>query len=266
MSCRRSIEAAATFLIVQTGSTLPQLRVRRGDFPQWFQRGIGLPRARFKVVRADGGEPLPPAAAHAGVIVTGSPAMVSERLEWSERTADWLRTAVQARVPLLGVCYGHQLLAHALGGCVDYHPVGREVGTVAIERLPAAADDALLGRAPARFLAHASHRQSVLALPAGAVVLARSAHDPHHAVRYAPNAWGVQFHPEFSVEVMRGYLGHAAAGARVDCQASCCDRRAGLPAPHARRLLRRFRDLALLSRGGPVSGRCDGSPPADRRA
>jgi GMP synthase (glutamine-hydrolysing) len=74
------------------------------------------------------------------------------------------------------------------------------IGTVAIERLPAAADDALLAAAPARFVAHASHQQSVLELPAGAVVLARSAHDPHHAVRYAPRAWGLQFHPEFSVE------------------------------------------------------------------
>jgi GMP synthase (glutamine-hydrolysing) len=266
MSSRRSIESAPKFLIVQTGSTLPELRARRGDFPHWFQRGIGLPRARFSVVRADAGQPLPATTAHAGVIVTGSPAMVSERLDWSERTADWLRQAVQARVPLLGVCYGHQLLAHALGGSVDYHPIGREVGTVGIECLPAAVDDVLLGAAPARFLAHASHRQSVLALPAGAVALARSAHDPHHAVRYAPNAWGLQFHPEFSVEVMRGYLRHGAAGALTDCRASCCDRRVGVPAPHARHLLRRFRDFALLSRGEPLSCRRDGSLPADRRA
>ena len=266
MSCRRSIEPAPKFLIVQTGSTLPELRARRGDFPHWFQRGIGLPRARFSVVRADAGQPLPATTAHAGVIVTGSPAMVSERLDWSERTADWLRQAVQARVPLLGVCYGHQLLAHALGGSVDYHPVGREVGTVGIERLPAAADDALLGAAPVHFMAHASHRQSVLALPAGAVALARSAHDPNHAVRYAPNAWGLQFHPEFSVEVMRGYLRRNTSGANGDCREACCEGLTSVPAPHARRVLRRFRDLALFSRGEPISGRRDGSPPADRRA
>lgn len=126
--------------------------------------------------------------------------MVSERLPWSEAAAAWLRDAVALGLPILGVCYGHQLLAHALGGRVDYHASGREIGTVAIERLPAAADDALLAAAPARFVAHASHQQSVLELPAGAVVLARSAHDPHHAVRYAPRAWGLQFHPEFSVE------------------------------------------------------------------
>jgi GMP synthase (glutamine-hydrolysing) len=237
----------AKFLIVQTGSTLPELRARRGDFPDWFRHGLGLPRERITVVRADQDPSLPAVDGHAGVIVTGSPAMVSERLAWSERTAEWLRATIHAQVPVLGVCYGHQLLAHALGGSVDYHPVGREVGTVDIEQLPAAADDPLLSAAPGRFLAHASHRQSVLRLPDGAVALARSKHDPHHAVRYAPNAWGLQFHPEFSVEVMRGYLRRPGT-IEVDCRGACCENRSGMPAPHARRLLRRFRELALIRR------------------
>ena len=233
------------FLIVQTGSTWPALRARHGDFPAWFVRGLGLARGEADIVRADLGQPLPDPGSHAGVVVTGSPAMVSERNAWSEETAAWLRALVGAEVPVLGVCYGHQLLAHALGGQVDYHPRGREIGTVAIEPLPQAAGDPLLAGAPARFLAHASHRQSVLALPTGAVALARSAHDAHHAVRYAPRAWGLQFHPEFSAEVMRGYLQRAASHAQPDCRADCCPEGRAAPAPHARRLLRRFRAFAL---------------------
>ena len=237
--------APARFLIVQTGSTWPQLRARHGDFPDWFRRGLGLRRDEIDIVRVDAGEALPAdAMAHAGVVVTGSPAMVSERLRWSEHTAAWLRVAIDRSMPVLGVCYGHQLLAHALGGRVDYHPGGREVGTVAIERMPASGDDVLLGAAPATFLAHASHQQSVLELPAGAVTLARSAHDPHHAVRYAPKVWGLQFHPEFSVEIMRGYLQRCARPAAGDCPADCCNGRAHAPAPVARRLLRRFREIA----------------------
>lgn len=241
MSCRRRTESAAPrLLIVQTGSTLPELRARRGDFPDWFRRGLGLPREAVDVVRVDAGGRLPPVGAHAGVLVTGSPWMVSERRAWSEDAAAWLRSAIDAGTAVLGVCYGHQLLAHALGGRVDYHPSGREVGTIDIELTADGSADALLGDAPARFRAHASHQQSVLDLPAAAVVLARSAHDPHHAVRYAPRAWGLQFHPEFSVEIMRGYLRRRVPAHNGDCPADCCSRRNDAPAPAARKLLRRF--------------------------
>lgn len=237
------------FLIVQTGSTLPVVRTRHGDFPEWFRRGLGLQRDGIHVARPYAGETLPDTRAYAGAIVTGSPAMVSERLAWSEATADWLRGVIATGLPILGVCYGHQLLAHALGGRVDYHANGREIGTVEIERLPAAHGDALLGAAPAQFQAHASHQQSVLALPAGAVVLARSAHDPNHAVRYAARVWGLQFHPEFSVEIMRGYLRARAQAANGDCPAECCPQRTHAPAPASRRLLRRFRAIALSDSG-----------------
>ncbi|MEO7430737.1 MAG: glutamine amidotransferase [Dokdonella sp.] len=246
MSSRRSTDRPgnARLLIVQTGSTFPQLRARRGDFADWFRVGMGLDRSQVEVVRADAGHVLPRTAGdHAGVIVTGSPSMVSERLAWSENTAAWLRSMVDQDVPILGVCYGHQLLAHALGGRVDFHPGGREIGTVRIERLAAAGEDALLGSSPDVFKAHASHQQSVLELPSDAVVLARSSHDPHHAVRYAPNVWGLQFHPEFSAGIMRDYLQRRRQAMNGDCPADCCAHRVGAPAPTARRLLRRFRDI-----------------------
>jgi len=249
MSSRSAASRAAgkaAWLIVQTGSTLPELRARHGDFPDWFRRGLGLRREAVEVVRVDEGARLPPVGRHAGVVVTGSPWMVSERLRWSEAAAAWLRDAVGAGVAILGVCYGHQLLAHALGGRVDYHPGGREVGTIDVELTPEGASDALLGAAPARFRAHATHQQSVLDLPPGAVVLARSAHDPHHAVRYAPRAWGVQFHPEFSVAIMRGYLRRRSPARHGDCPAGCCSPREDAPAPAARRLLRRFGWIASI--------------------
>lgn len=239
--------SASRFLIVQTGSTLPQLRPRHGDFPDWFRRGLGLRADEVDVVRVHEGETLPQPGLHAGTIVTGSPAMVSERERWSEDTAAWLRRAIEAGQPVLGVCYGHQLLAHALGGRVDDHPRGREVGTVAIERTADGESDALLGATPACFRAHATHRQSVLDLPSGATALARSAHDPHQAVRYAPRAWGLQFHPEFSVDVIRGYR---RLPAPANCDGPCCAAHAEAPAPHARRLLHRFRQLAVRAQAG----------------
>lgn len=193
-------------LIIQTGAAAPEVLARYGDFPEWFRRGLGLTPAQIATVRVDAGGELPAPDETSGAVITGSAAMVSERLDWSERTASWLRQAVAADVPLLGVCYGHQLLAHALGGRVDYNPRGREIGTWEVERLPSSADDLLIGALPQRFLAHATHLQTVMQPPPGAVVLARSALDDCQVIRFAPRAWGMQFHPEFGMREMRGYL------------------------------------------------------------
>lgn len=78
---------------------------------------------------------------------SGSSAMISHREAWNERTADWLRDAAACATPVLGICYGHQLLAHALGGRVGPNPHRREIGTVLL-RLASEAGDALLALLP----------------------------------------------------------------------------------------------------------------------
>jgi GMP synthase (glutamine-hydrolysing) len=232
-------------LIVQTGTAVPEVRRRCGDFAAWFRRGLGLSAHQVRCVRVDRGAQLPPPRSVAGAVITGSGAMVTDRLDWSERTAEWLRRAVDADVPLLGVCYGHQLLAHALGGKVGYNPRGREMGTVHIERLTAAADDALLGAVPRAFEAQATHLQTVLQPPRDAAVLARSALDDCQALRVAPRAWGLQFHPEFGVRQMRAYI-RARDGALADEDFDVPGLlREVRPGPQARAMLRRFAKLAL---------------------
>ncbi|MFW6346618.1 MAG: glutamine amidotransferase, partial [Halomonas sp.] len=141
-----------------------------------------------------------------GLYITGSHAMVSDAEPWSEALKPWLVAARQRNLAMLGVCYGHQLMAAAFGGVSDYHPAGRESGTHAVTLTEAGRDDALLGQLPERFPAQLSHAQSVLQAPEDAVVLARNGHDAHQALRYGPRQWSVQFHPEFTPEVMRAYL------------------------------------------------------------
>jgi GMP synthase (glutamine-hydrolysing) len=231
-------------LIVQTGATLPALLPRHGDFPEWFRRGLRLRHEHVATVRVDARGRLPRPRGIDAAVITGSGAMVTQRLGWSERTADWLRDAAEASIPMLGVCYGHQLLAHAFGGHVDYNPRGREIGTVEIECLPAARHDLLLQGVPLRFRAHATHLQSVLKPPSGAVVLARSSLDNSQAVRFAPRVWGVQFHPEFNVTHMRGYLRERFDVIRSEGLDPRDLQRGVSAAPHARRLLRRFIEIA----------------------
>jgi GMP synthase (glutamine-hydrolysing) len=149
---------------------------------------------------------LPAAENLAGIVITGSAAMVSAHEQWSEDTAKWLGTAVLIGIPILGVCYGHQLLAHALGGHVGPNPAGRQIGTVTAQRLESTATDPLLGYLPSTFEVQTSHLEVVLELPPGAERLATSPLDDNFAIRFADNVWGVQFHPEFSPAVMSQYL------------------------------------------------------------
>ena len=213
---------------------------RHRTFPHWIRVAAGLRADEAVAVNVQAGDPLPTREGFAGVIVTGSGAMVTDRAGWSEASAQWLRDAAHGGLPLLGICYGHQLLAHALGGEVGDHPAGREMGTIALELHDTAAHDPLFAGLPAQFAAQATHLQTVLRVPEGATVLARSVHDACHAFRWGDRAWGVQFHPEFSATHMRGYV-----QARRDALAreGRCPRtlaRQVSATPHARRVLRRF--------------------------
>jgi GMP synthase (glutamine-hydrolysing) len=227
------------FLIIETGQPVESMR-RHGGFPHWIRVAAGLAREQAVVVDVERGKPLPAREGFAGAIVTGSGAMVTERADWSEATASWLHDAAHAGTPLFGICYGHQLLAHALGGEVGWHPAGREMGTVEIERLPPSNDDPLFAGLPARFGAQATHLQSVLRAPRGAAVLAKSDHDACHAFRWGESVWGVQFHPEFSTTHMHGYV--RARRTAMQREGLCPDaaHRAVAATPHARRVLRRF--------------------------
>ena len=230
-------------LIAKMGDTLPELRAQRGDYEGWIAERMGLARSDVEVVAVARGEPLPAPESRAGVVITGSSAMVSHREPWSELTAEWLARAVEVGTPVLGICYGHQLLAHALGGEVGRNPRGREIGTVVVRSLDPAQRDPLLGVWGDAEPAHVTHLESVLALPAGAVRLAESDLDPVQAFSVGERAWGVQFHPEFDAETARAYI----AARRDKMRAEGLDPDALLAsvrdAPGGQRLLRRFAAL-----------------------
>jgi GMP synthase (glutamine-hydrolysing) len=193
-------------LIVKTGTTLTSLIRERGDFEDWIRGGMGFDRSRVTLAAVFEGEKLPDPERFAGVVVTGSSAMVSHHEAWSERTAEWLRGAVDCGTPVLGICYGHQLLAHALGGRVGPNPRGRQIGTIRVNLEESAAHDALLAGFGSSLRVHVTHVEVVLDLPDAAVRLASSDGDPNSAFSIGAAAWGVQFHPEFDAQVMGRYI------------------------------------------------------------
>jgi GMP synthase (glutamine-hydrolysing) len=193
-------------VIVKVGTTFPTLVKDYGDVEHWIQAGMGDISNPIVIVDPRLGGEMPDPQQVSGVVVTGSRAMVTDRAEWSEALAIWLRKLVMHDVPTLGICYGHQVLAYALGGDVGYHPGGVEAGTVSIRRTEQALDDDLFHGLPPLFPVQAIHWQSVRTLPLGAVLLAGNQFEPHHAFRIGKSAWGIQFHPEFSSNVMYEYI------------------------------------------------------------
>ena len=230
-------------LIIKTGNTVQSIPREKGDFEQWIAAALDIDEEKVLVSNVPAGELLPEYGEVSGVVVTGSAAMVTERLPWSEYAAQWLRGVGGTDTPVLGICYGHQLLAHALGGVVDYHPGGREIGTTYVTLTDASTGDPLCSGIEQQFTAHVSHMQTVIQLPEAATVLACNSFEPHQAVRYCSNVWGVQFHPEFSEEVMLAYLKErsvklAEEGFDVKALLESVE-----PTPHADRMLKNFSAL-----------------------
>jgi GMP synthase (glutamine-hydrolysing) len=190
--------------ILVAGDPVPKTRERVGGFANLVRAGLaGAWEHGFVEVDLREVSELPPAARFAGLIVTGSASSVTERAPWMLRAEEYLARAVQDEQPVLGICFGHQLLGQALGGLVERNPRGREMGTVALSIVE---DDPLCQRDLEPALAHATHVDSVTRLPPGARVLATTALEPHAALRFGERAWGVQFHPEFDEQVMREYV------------------------------------------------------------
>ncbi|MBV6272823.1 glutamine amidotransferase [Alcaligenaceae bacterium CGII-47] len=188
-------------LIVQMGSPPDALREQFGDQSDWFRTAVGDAAHRIRVAHPDLGEALPDVSEFAAAVITGSWAMVTDRADWSERTGRWTKGLIEAGKPLLGVCYGHQLMADVMGGVTDYHPAGRELGTLPITLNAQGREDPWLGQLPPVFSAHLTHAQTVLVPPPGTQLLASSTHDPHQILRYGPDVLSVQFHPEFSEDL-----------------------------------------------------------------
>jgi GMP synthase (glutamine-hydrolysing) len=144
-------KAMKQIALIKTGCTVEQIRPRHGDFEKWFAEGMGVSDLlQIDVFRH---QPFPDTTNLSGIVITGAPAMVSDREDWSEHTAEWLAKVVPTGIPILGVCYGHQLLAHALGGRAGPNPNGRQIGTVLSQLVDKYSNDPLTENLPVKFSA-----------------------------------------------------------------------------------------------------------------
>lgn len=171
---------------------------RKESCPGRIGRQLRAQGHALQLCRPACGEALPASLPHyAGVIVFGGPMSANDETLHIRREIDWIGDVLRAGVPFLGVCLGAQMLAKQLGGHVGPHPLGEaEIGFHPI--LPT---EAGLGVLPRPLRVYQWHREG-FTLPRDAVLLARGAMFENQLFRYGERAFGLQFHPEVTFDIM----------------------------------------------------------------
>lgn len=193
--------------LLQCGHIHPDLVPEHGDYPEVFADLLGphgVALTTFDVTTAPPPSLDDPAAAD-GWVVTGSANSAYDDLPWIPPLEDLLRSLIAERLPLVAVCFGHQLLAQAMGGRVARSEAGWGVGAHDYELLRT--DLAWMtprASGPVRLIA--SHQDQVAELPPGAEVIARTDHCPVAAYTLGPAALAIQPHPEFTAAVSAGLV------------------------------------------------------------
>lgn len=198
--------------ILKTGSTFQSIKKKYGDFEDWIIKGLNVDSKDVKIVNVVEGKSLPDLNKCAGIIITGSHAMITDNKKWSIKVEKWIPKLIEENVPVLGICYGHQLIAKALNGYVDYNREGEKIGTIQIKLTKEAENDFLFSKLPKKFFVNISHSQSVFSLPDDAKILAKDLNGFVYAYKIGNNVWGIQFHPEFDKNIMKEYLLKAING------------------------------------------------------
>jgi GMP synthase (glutamine-hydrolysing) len=236
-------------LVLKAGQTSsPEVRASYGDYDAWFARVLAPLGHRLTVVPTWLGAPLPDPASFDALVMTGSPASVTQPAPWMDAAGRYLLEAAKRRIQVLGVCFGHQLLARACGGAVVRSPRGREMGTVRCTLTPEGRQDPLFEGVEAQFEVQTTHADEVDALPEGFELLATNAHSPVQAFRSGQFLRGVQFHPETDDATMAALVDSRAEELRQDAQSRGVDPEAYLeriraavrPTPTGARILENF--------------------------
>lgn len=221
-----------------TGRPVPRAESARGSFFSMITRGLRQGYAgEFLDVQAEHAESYPVPREVCGIVVSGSPARIGTRDPWMLRAMDALRVAHAHGTPILGICFGHQLLGEALGGSVTPNPNGREIGTVDLE---VHTQDRLLDGITAPPIVVMTHLDSIVTIAQSTTLLGSTGLDRHAALRFSETTWGVQFHPEMDEEVVGHYIEDRRA--EIEAEGLNPDRilRQRRPSEYGKQLLSRF--------------------------
>jgi GMP synthase (glutamine-hydrolysing) len=186
--------------ILQTGHFVEEAQDRLGNYDTMFPKllaGRGLEFKSWPVVDMV----FPDSVEECdGWLITGSKHGAYEDLEFIPPLEDFIRKAHESGVPMVGICFGHQIIAQALGGKVEKFSGGWSVGHQVYQ----------IEGQPKRLIAY--HQDQVTEVPDGAEVIGSSDFCANAALVYPGWAWTVQPHPEYDSEVVEALFEYRAPG------------------------------------------------------
>lgn len=192
-------DSAVNLLLIQARSAPRMVQQEQ----QCFVERCRVPHSHFRIVNVVRGDtPSPSNLDDIDAVIIGGAGKYSaaEDYDWTGPLLEFVRHIVTEGVPLFGSCWGHQVIARALGGTVEYDAERSELGCWPVELTEAGANDPLFHRFPRRFHANMGHHDRVTELPPGAVELARN-DQPYQAFRLKNMpVYGTQFHSELDAK------------------------------------------------------------------
>ncbi|MDA3880777.1 MAG: gamma-glutamyl-gamma-aminobutyrate hydrolase family protein [Prolixibacteraceae bacterium] len=191
-------------LIIKCGDTYESVKDIHGDFDEMIIKRSNLPRNIFKIFNVHQGEQLRHPGEYIAAFITGSHSDTNEKTRWVKQLKDWIITARYSNVPVLGICFGHQVIAEALGGKVEMNRNGMALGTDIIKLTPTGNEDPLFKNIDNNLTSYKSHSYYVSMTPPGAVILAKNDSGITEAFRL-DKIYGTQFHSEFNNDIAKEY-------------------------------------------------------------
>jgi GMP synthase (glutamine-hydrolysing) len=137
-------------------------------------------------------------------IITGSRYSVYDDISWIKPFIEAIKKAIDLKVPMLGICFGHQIICNALGATVTKNSMGWELGSSDVRLTKKGSQSALFNGFDHRFSVYQSHQDIVTDVPDSVDILAENKYGVQ-SVSFNDIVFGVQFHPEFSFDVMKAY-------------------------------------------------------------
>ena len=179
--------------VIENGLVPDELAGSYASYPQMVNDWLGnaLPEAEFFMVSAVKGEPMPDADSYDGYVLTGSKFSVYDNIDWIHRLRTFIQDVGSKRIPIFGICFGHQLMAEAFGGSTRKAKQGWGIGA---QPYCYNLDEVQDGSA------FVFHQDQVITLPSSAQVAGGSDHCPYGALKYDFPALSVQYHPEFTAD------------------------------------------------------------------
>ncbi len=191
-------------LVIKYGDTYPEILDKYGSFDDWVIEQSNLPRNVFKIFDLSKGQKLRHPGEYIAAIITGSHHNVNEKSQWISYLKDWIITAQYSNTYVLGICFGHQIIAEALGGKVSQNKKGLHIGADKISLSKEGINDPLFKNINKNTRYYFSHNYSIDQAPEQSEVLANN--DKCSVAAFKKNKlYGVQFHPEFTGNIFEMY-------------------------------------------------------------